>query len=344
MDCSLTVLVIGIIIIAISYLWYYLFKKFGTHEIDVSKDDIEFYQSGSDGIALDEYFEDADYDEYFDEVDAKVAKANGKVPSGPKQLAPIGGVKAPESKSVAKAAAVVKPDAAIIPTGPSIRKAAARGDVASLKDHVAKSAITKQDIQDLITDKVGKPHPSDIPPFNAYQAPESPPDSRYVYLPDRQVYVLPFQYLDFSDPYSRWQYYYFPEMYSRYYQKFWPYKHPYQYAGFGGFIDASLIAQAEPYLDDIFPKHHSRYPTRARTHYGRHSTPMPLGPSFGGQYSEIGPLRSPRFNGAFIVGGSPDGFRSTLADPRRSSRHSRRPSMSRGERFGVAGIEDVVVN
>jgi hypothetical protein len=64
---------------------------------------------------------------------------------------------------------------------------------------------------------------------NAYTAPATQVDPRYVYVPNRRVYLLPYQYLNFSNPYHRWMYYYYPEYYGNYYNTYWPYRYPRRY-------------------------------------------------------------------------------------------------------------------
>ena len=68
--------------------------------------------------------------------------------------------------------------------------------------------------------------PSDIPPFDAYQIMEQPSDPRYVWVPEANGYLLPYDELDFGLPYHRWMYYYFPGYYSQYYDTEWPFDYP----------------------------------------------------------------------------------------------------------------------
>jgi len=50
-----------------------------------------------------------------------------------------------------------------------------------------------------------------------YQPMSSPPDNSWVYYPTQQIYLLPYDDLDWSDPYDVWMYYTYPEFYSQYY-------------------------------------------------------------------------------------------------------------------------------
>lgn len=70
------------------------------------------------------------------------------------------------------------------------------------------------------------PNPADIPPPSAYVPFETPPDDRYVYFADRNVYLLPFDFLNFSLPFDRWMYYHYPEFYHSYYNVYWPFHSP----------------------------------------------------------------------------------------------------------------------
>lgn len=68
--------------------------------------------------------------------------------------------------------------------------------------------------------------PNDIPSFDAYQIMEQPSDPRYVWVPEANGYLLPYDELDFGLPYHRWMYYYFPGYYSQYYDNNWPFDYP----------------------------------------------------------------------------------------------------------------------
>src|ERR1700731_3326973 len=46
-----------------------------------------------------------------------------------------------------------------------------------------------------------EPDFTDVPPVNGYIPFETPDDDRYVYFLERNVYLLPFDYLDFSRPF-----------------------------------------------------------------------------------------------------------------------------------------------
>jgi len=59
-----------------------------------------------------------------------------------------------------------------------------------------------------------------------YQPMESPSDMRYVYYPEENVYLLPFEELDMTFPYHRWMYYHYPSFYSSYYSYDWPFNYP----------------------------------------------------------------------------------------------------------------------
>ena len=69
-----------------------------------------------------------------------------------------------------------------------------------------------------------------VPLKDAYKPLLSAPDDRYVYYPDGNVYLLPYDYLDFNDPYHRWLYYFFPGFYYDYYPDYFPY-----YGGLGSY-------------------------------------------------------------------------------------------------------------
>jgi hypothetical protein len=80
---------------------------------------------------------------------------------------------------------------------------------------------------------ITNPDPNDIPPEDEYIPIESPPNDTYVYFPDRNVYLLPYSYLDFNIPFHRWMYYYYPEFYYSYYDNNWPFYYPrHEYYGY----------------------------------------------------------------------------------------------------------------
>jgi len=62
-----------------------------------------------------------------------------------------------------------------------------------------------------------------IPDKNAFLPLSTPLDQRYVYLPNINIYLLPFEHLNFEDPFSRWMYYYYPNYYAPYYNYYWPF-------------------------------------------------------------------------------------------------------------------------
>jgi hypothetical protein len=77
------------------------------------------------------------------------------------------------------------------------------------------------------------------PSINAYKPLLTAPDNRYIYYPNENVYLLPYEYLNFNDPYDLWVYYYYPGFYSSYYRYFYPYIGGYRdrnYGSYGGFI------------------------------------------------------------------------------------------------------------
>lgn len=82
------------------------------------------------------------------------------------------------------------------------------------------------------------------PPLkNAYKPFLKAPDNRYVYYPDENIYLLPYDYLDFNDPYDLWAYYWYPGYYSSYYPNYYPFVGGYggNYGNYGGFIyDANV--------------------------------------------------------------------------------------------------------
>jgi len=84
-----------------------------------------------------------------------------------------------------------------------------------------------------------------VPVQNAYQPLTSAPNNEYVYVPEAQAYLLPFDDLDFSNPFDAWMYYYYPMYYSSYYPYYWPfgsvggwggYAGPYGYSTYGAGI------------------------------------------------------------------------------------------------------------
>ena len=62
-----------------------------------------------------------------------------------------------------------------------------------------------------------------IPDKNEFISISNPLDMRYEYLPNRNIYLLPYQYLNFDVPYHRWMYYYHPYYYGIYYKYNWPF-------------------------------------------------------------------------------------------------------------------------
>lgn len=79
------------------------------------------------------------------------------------------------------------------------------------KDKTKSESESKSDISIPSTDLN---FARDIPPYNAYQLIESPPDQRYQYVPNVNAYLLPYQYLNMQLPYDRWMYYHFPSYYA----------------------------------------------------------------------------------------------------------------------------------
>lgn len=76
----------------------------------------------------------------------------------------------------------------------------------------------------------------DVPQQTDYQPAKAQVDDRYVYVPDENVYLLPYDYLDFNNPYDRWMYYYYPSFYSPYYQSYWPFNYaPWGWGTWGGY-------------------------------------------------------------------------------------------------------------
>ncbi len=67
----------------------------------------------------------------------------------------------------------------------------------------------------------------DIPLKNSYQPLLVAPDNRYVYFPDEHVYLLPYEYLNFNNPYDRWMYYNYNRYYSYYYPRYYPFSDNY---------------------------------------------------------------------------------------------------------------------
>lgn len=62
-----------------------------------------------------------------------------------------------------------------------------------------------------------------IPDKNAFLPLSTPMDQRYVFLPNRNIYLLPYEYLNFREPFHRWMYYYYPTFYASYYNVNWPF-------------------------------------------------------------------------------------------------------------------------
>jgi len=50
-----------------------------------------------------------------------------------------------------------------------------------------------------------------------------PNDHRYVFVPNLGVYLLPYEYLNLSNPYDQWMYSHFPSYYGEYYDNYWPF-------------------------------------------------------------------------------------------------------------------------
>ena len=90
---------------------------------------------------------------------------------------------------LAQAATAVKPNAVIVPSNVNAKNMSAD----QLKEHVANTAITPEDIHKVLMSKVGAPAPTDIPPQHAFAPIETPPNDRYQYIPSRNAYVPPFR-------------------------------------------------------------------------------------------------------------------------------------------------------
>jgi hypothetical protein len=79
-----------------------------------------------------------------------------------------------------------------------------------------------------------------IPLKYAYKPLLTAPDNRYVYYPEGNVYLLPYEYLDFNDPFNRWMYYHYYGFYSGYYPYYFPFVGGYNgnnnNYGYGGFV------------------------------------------------------------------------------------------------------------
>ena len=73
-----------------------------------------------------------------------------------------------------------------------------------------------------------------VPAQNAYQPLTSAPNSEYVYVPQANTYLLPFDDLDFSNPFDVWMYYYYPLYYSSHYPYYWPFGSIGGYGGYSG--------------------------------------------------------------------------------------------------------------
>jgi hypothetical protein len=70
----------------------------------------------------------------------------------------------------------------------------------------------------------------DIPDENDYKPLHYRLDSRYVYDALDNVYLLPFEYLNFDNAYHRWMYHSYPAYYGTYYVHYYPF-----YGGYDGF-------------------------------------------------------------------------------------------------------------
>ena len=138
---------------------------------------------------------------------------------------------------------------------------------------------------------------NDIPPFEAYQPMESPSDPRYIYFSEQNVYLLPFDQLDFTFPYHRWMYYYYPAFYGQYYRNNWPFKSawgygPYYYGGYyGGDYGGDFSGYYGDYNRDYNYPRNSPYLPRTKTslqtaHYDSHTYPNKQTGFAGGQYSQ----------------------------------------------------------
>lgn len=66
-----------------------------------------------------------------------------------------------------------------------------------------------------------KNEPDYIPSENDYQAPTTQVNNSYVYYPDSGVYLLPYDYLNYSNPYHRWMYYHYPGFYKNWNYNKW---------------------------------------------------------------------------------------------------------------------------
>ena len=110
----------------------------------------------------------------------------------------------------------------------------------------------------------GSPNSDDIPSKEAYQPILTRPDNRYVYFQQKQVYLLPCQYLDFSNPYHRWMYYYYPEFYYNCYPTTWPYSYPRRYHY--GYYDPHHGGYYGPSYGPIFWRNYKQYPQRYRNY------------------------------------------------------------------------------
>ena len=91
------------------------------------------------------------------------------------------------------------------------------------------------------------------PDLNAYVPFETPPDPRYEFYSERNAYLLPFNYLNFTMPFDRWMYYHFPGYYAPYYQYYWPWagSSVYDYGGpYGGPYNNYAYAGQDYYYDN----------------------------------------------------------------------------------------------
>ena len=98
--------------------------------------------------------------------------------------------------------------------------------------------IQQQKTQALVQEKLAPTKVlADIPAQDAYQPIVTPLDESYIYYPDENTYLLPYDLLDLNLPYHRWMYYYYPNFYGSYYLNDWPFEYPYYYGGYGGYGD-----------------------------------------------------------------------------------------------------------
>lgn len=62
----------------------------------------------------------------------------------------------------------------------------------------------------------------EVPSYDTFAQLLVAPDSRYVFDSNTQVFLLPFQYLNFNNPRHRHMYFYNPGFYFNHYPTFWP--------------------------------------------------------------------------------------------------------------------------